>query len=118
MESRIGYKLYEERKVFVLDFSYLKQAEFLAVVFYAIEKLGEVKEPSYFLILINDCEFDREVLGNLKNIGKFIQPLVVRSAVVGVTPKNRSFFNIYLKFTRSKMRVFDTIKDAINYFNV
>lgn len=115
MEERVGYMEINGKEVFVIDFSCLGEEQFLQQVFFSIEKLADVNRSSYFLILVNDCELGKEVVSNLKIVGKTIQPFVIKSALVGLSSKSRPFFNIYVKFTRSKLKVFEHKEEAINY---
>ena len=117
MTERVGYISNREGGYVMIDLSNLSDQQLLEVVHLAISKVEQIDECTRVFVDITHCVFNMKMLSYLKIAGKQVQPYIDKSAVIGVSSKNRIFFNLYLKFTGSKMRTFDTKMEALGYLN-
>jgi hypothetical protein len=115
MRQRIGYEIVDGHTIFKIDYSFLKESQFRECVFQTMDSLQEVQAPTCFYIDVSQCEFGKEIIGNLKEMGKQIQPKVAKTALVGLSNNMRPFLKLYLKFTGSKLKTFETHEMAMNY---
>jgi hypothetical protein len=115
MKTRIGKTVINNVDVFVLDFSCLNKKDLLPVVFDAIDALSQIDSKVKFLIDVTDCEVEKSMVNNLKGIGKEIQKHVDKSAIIGLNYYQSVFFGMYLRFTKSKMKRFESLEKALIY---
>jgi hypothetical protein len=117
MTNHIGIQKINEIDVFIIDYTNLSNSQLVDAVFETINRLKGIDQPQNFLIDISNTNMGQEVMGNLRQAGKKIQPFVKKSAIVGLESKLRPIFNVYLRATRSKMHICKDRKEALAYLN-
>ena len=85
MSNRIGFIEKGASNFFQIDISNLSGQELLDAVLRAMKLVGEISEKTNFLIDVTDCKPSMEGLGYLKITGKQLQPIVNKSAVIGIS---------------------------------
>lgn len=99
-----------------LDFSDLDDCGVLAVILY-VYKLMKLENNTSIRILTDvtnlDIGFSTQI--TLKKLSKELQPLILKSAMIGVDGFLMPLYKIYSSFTGSKAKIFRSKSEALEY---
>lgn len=116
MKRRVGF-LDSEKIIFQIDFSELKDEKLLEYALFTNVEVKKLTKNTSFFIDVTGTKVTFEVFQYILDASKQIQPLVVKSAVVGIKGFNKFLFRQYCNLTGSGIKSFDKREQAINYLS-
>ncbi len=82
----------------------------------AAKTIIERNEPTRFLCDFTNASFGVELMNQIKDDGKYIlKNIPMKTAITGITGLKQILLQGYIRFTGSKLRVFNTLEEAKDY---
>lgn len=114
--ERIKFIDHRSKNILLLDFSYCKSEEVLALIDTARQVLTMQPFDSVLTLTdVTETKFNETVVNAMKNFAKSNKPYVRASAVVGVTGLKRIVFDAVVKFTGRNMSLHDNRESALSW---
>ncbi len=109
---------YQHEEIVYVDYRLQTQVEMDKVLddsLKAVKGVAETGVKVSVLVDVRGVPITSEFINKQMREAKAYVPFIQKSAILGITGVKRLFFEMYLLFTNSKMRAFDTKEDALAY---
>ena len=112
----VGWNYHNGVKYLLVDFSGLNERELLSITFEISALMKEEGEGNVRLISdLSGLTRETNAYSSGRNFAKSHQKYVYKSAVTGLPFWLKPLYNIYMKFTGSKSKLFKTMDESIEY---
>jgi len=115
LKNRVGWFNKDGEKFFKMDLSHLKEDEIIKALLHIAVLMEDIKDDTIFLTNVSDSDLNANVVSHMALLSKDMQPLIKRSAIVGITGIQGALFSLYRTLTGSKARLFKDTEEAYNY---
>ncbi len=119
LEDRVEWIIHKNKKILLADYSQLKGSDLMVV--FKKSKITQEKAGKNVLLMVDftGAKANNEIVSALKKAGKELDKDMKKTAVIGLAPLHRIFYNGYIQVTGQgyKTKVFQLREESLDWLS-